>query len=124
MFFFMKAIPENPENKDRLRQITILVERHNFLVEEVSKLEDSFLSKELALDDFKKEYVYELNLIKEDLARVNSLIKKAENMKNEISSEFKEVVKVPLLKKLERRVDNLGYENFIFREELWRKFNI
>src|SRR6056297_1909819 len=92
----MSGYPENPEKQSRLKQITILIERHNFLVDQVSILERDFDEKYDKLNKFKQ-------VIREDI------------------QQQKHIIKRPQMNKLQQRIDDLNYGNFIYREEFLKK---
>ena len=117
----LTGFPENPDKKTRLEQVKILIERHNFLVDQVVILEQEFTKKEQEIEKFDKEIREDLEKQKKELEENKQLIRNLELTKKNISGEFKQIVKTPLFNKLEKRIDGLGYENYIYRDELMRK---
>jgi hypothetical protein len=115
--------PENPEKKNRLEQIKTLIERHNFLVDQVTILEREFIEKDEILEDFKRIFNQDIQELKRLLEINNKLTTEVEKYKKYVSSSFKQVIKKPLYDKTKKRIENIGYENFIYRDELRRKLN-
>ena len=115
------GFPENPEKKNKEEQVRILIERHNFLVDQVAFLEKEFLKKDEMLYEFKKTLNEDLIYQKEKLEQNKELLRLVLKLKNEIGGEFKQIIKTPLFEKLKKRVDSLEYEEYVHREELKRK---
>ncbi|MFP4567679.1 MAG: hypothetical protein ACLFN8_01920 [Candidatus Woesearchaeota archaeon] len=120
----VSGYPENPEKKTRLEQIKILVERHNFLVDQVSALESEFEDKEELLENFKELIKKDLNNEKKVIEQNKELIDECERVKKITSKSFKEIVKKTQYDKIKKRINTLNYENYIYRDELYRKINI
>ncbi|MCC7574753.1 hypothetical protein KO361_04130 [Candidatus Woesearchaeota archaeon] len=116
-----KKYPSNPEREKKIEQLKILIERHNFLVDQVNLLDKDFEEKEIRIKDFKKITKQDLEEQKQTINQVKELIIKTEKLKKEISKDFKEIVKKPLLDKLDKRIDNTKYEEYIYRDELDRQ---
>jgi hypothetical protein len=119
----VSGYPENPEKKKRLEQLKILIERHNFLIDQVNILEKDFEEKDKKLTLFKYEMKEDLEEQKKMIEQTHELIKETERIKKVAGKDFKEIVKKPIYEKLEKRINNLGYEDYIYREELMRKLH-
>lgn len=119
----MSGYPENPEQQPRLKQIKTLIERHNFLVDQVSILEIEFKEKYEKLHEFKKILQTDIKLQKQALERNTQLIQTAEIIKKATSKNFKQIIKKPAMNKLEQRIDDLNYEDFIYRAEFLKKID-
>jgi len=115
--------PENPEKKNRKEQLKIIIQRHNFLVDQVILLEKEFYEKEINLETFKEIIKEDIKQQKEQLELTKKLIQESEQIKKIISDKFKYTIKKPIFEKLEKRVNNIKYEDYIHREELLRKMN-
>ena len=115
--------PENPEKKNRLEQIKTLIERHNFLVDQVTILEREFTEKDEILEDFKRIFNQDIQELRRLLEVNKKIVTEVEKYKKHVSSSFKQVIKKPMYDKTKKRIESLGYENFIYREELRRKLN-
>lgn len=115
------GFPENPEKKNRLEQLSIMIERHNFLVDQVSLLEQEFDEKNKRLEYFKEIVKKDIEEQKIILEENKKLFEIAERLKKEVGDSFKEVVKKPFFEKLNKRVNDLRFEDFVHREELNRK---
>ena len=116
------GFPENPDREKRLDQLKILVDRHNFLVDQVSALKVDFEKKDEYLKNFKELLREDIKQQKEALQKNKSLISEVEKIKRTTSIDFKNIVKTPTFQKLEKRINSLEYENFITRDEFNRKF--
>ena len=111
----------NPEKEKKEEQVKILIERHNFLVDQVSILEQDFIKKEENLQRFKKEIQEDLAQEKKQLEQTKKLLRDVEKYKKNIGIEFKQIIKTPIFEKLKKRIDSLNYEEYIYRDELYRK---
>lgn len=118
---FNKKIPTNPEKEKRLEQIRILVDRHNFLVEQVTQLEQEFEDKEEKLEIFKTELTKDLEEQKQKLNKNKKIIEEIQKIKKKLSKDFKDIVKKPQLDKVTKRIHEKKYEEYIHRDELHRK---
>ena len=115
------GFPENPDKKSREEQVKILIERHNFLVDQIAILEDSFFEKEKYLDELRRSILDDLSSHKELLAQNQELLRVVKKLKKDASADFKQIVKRPVFNKLEKRINDLNYEDYVFREELMRR---
>lgn len=117
----ISGYPENPEKKSKLELVSIMIERHNFLIDQVSKLEKVFEEKNNRLDLFKEEVKKDIDKQKKLLEENKELFEVLEKVKKDVVADFKQVAKRPLFEKLTKRVNELKYEEFMHREELMRK---
>ncbi len=117
----MSGYPENPDKQSRLEQIKTLIERHNFLVDQVSLLEGDFEEKYNKLNEFKKLTREDIEQQKQLLKQNLDLIKIAEVIKKDTSKNFKQIIKTPNMNKLKQRIDDLNYENYMYRDEFLKK---
>lgn len=119
----VSGYPENPEREKRLDSMKILIDRHNFLVNQVSLLEAAFNEKDTKIKTFKDEFQEDLFEQKKLIEQTKSLITQVEQIKKTIGIDFKNIVKRPLFEKLEKRINGIEYENYVTRDELNRKFD-
>ncbi len=105
---------------EKEEQIRVIIERYN-------NLELAFRDVEKACSDRNRQVQISGDLIfadmksvREMLDRIMFLMDKLEKERVSLSKEFKKIIKIDAQKRLERRVDQLKYEEYISKDELYR----
>lgn len=113
---------ENYGHDDLPVLIKNLTERYNFLVQLSDNISNEVKQRDLDVYHFDTDIKEEFEMLKEQLQCFLKMLEEAEKDKKSVASDFRYLIKKDALERLNRRIDNLPYEQIVHRWELDKYF--
>ncbi len=108
------------DRQDKEAQLSIIIERYNELELAFRAVERECNNRDVQASRFKEEMEAEMNSVKDMLEKIRGLIIRIEKERTSLAKEFRAIVKQDLQRRLEKRVDQLKYEEYISKDGLYR----
>lgn len=97
-----------------------IIERYNFLVQLSDNISNEINQRDIALNTFKSELKQDFSELKKNIQEFLVLLEEAEKNKNILINNFKDIIKKDAIERLNRRIDNLNYEQLVTKNELYK----
>jgi hypothetical protein len=108
------------DRHEKESQIRIIIERYNELELSFRAVERECEERDIMAAGFEEDIISEIKNVKDTLKKIGMLMGKIEKERLLLAKEFRKSVKTDIMKRLEKRVDQLKYEEFISKDELYR----
>ncbi|MFT4261338.1 MAG: hypothetical protein ACMXX9_02815 [Candidatus Woesearchaeota archaeon] len=97
-----------------------IVTRYNLLEEEQEKLSKDIINRDNSLFFLRKDITKEINHIKKEIEKLESMVSELQLLKDQAISSFKHIVKKENFNTTKAKIDNFKYEELLSRSELYR----
>ncbi len=108
------------ERHEKESRIRLAIERHNDLELAFRTVENECDERDVLAARLREDIETEIKNVRDTLKKISSVIERIERERALISKEFRKIVKADMQKRLEKRLDNVKYEDYISRDELYR----
>lgn len=106
---------------DISKQVRTLINRYNMLVSETEALQKECAERDEKVEALKEEIGKKIEELKSNIEETSEGINHTDAKRKEVSKDFRSLVKKDAVARVERRIDNLKFEEMISREEFYRK---